>query len=120
MMDNVSVFRTEETVSETLRELPRLRERAARVTVKDKGKRFNTELMDAYEIGMMVDYSEAIAAGALNRTESRGAHSRDDYPDRDDANWLKHTLFYSDGKGGYEFAYKKVILTRFEPKERKY
>ncbi len=120
MMDNVSVFRNEETLTQALADLKALRERARRVVVRDKGKRFNTELMDAVEIGFMVDYAEAIAAGAKYRTESRGAHSREDYPQRDDEHWLKHTLFYSDGQGGYEFGDKKVIITRFQPKERKY
>ncbi len=68
----------------------------------------------------MVDYAEAIAASARNRTESRGAHLREDHTSRDDANWLKHTLFTSDQAGGTEIAYKDVIITQFQPKERKY
>lgn len=119
MMKNVSVFRTDETMSTALEDLRTLRRRAANVVVGDKGRKFNTDLMDAVEIGFMVDYAEAIAAGALNRTESRGAHSRFDHPKRDDVNWLKHTLFFAE-PGGYRFDYKDVVLTRFEPKERKY
>jgi succinate dehydrogenase / fumarate reductase flavoprotein subunit len=88
--------------------------------VDDKGKRFNTDLMDAVEVGFMVDYAEAIAASARNRTESRGAHSREDYEERDDENWLEHTLFRSDCQGNYEFDDKDVVITRFEPKERSY
>jgi succinate dehydrogenase / fumarate reductase flavoprotein subunit len=76
--------------------------------------------MDAVEINFMVDYAEAIAACADYRTESRGAHSREDYQQRNDDDWLRHTLFYSDGEGHYEFDDKEVVLTRFEPKERKY
>ena len=73
----------------------------------------------------MVEYAEAIAAGALRRTESRGAHSRDDYPSRDDAAWLKHTLYWSNGEGEYRFADKPVTMKtdefpQFKPKERKY
>ncbi len=120
MMDNVSVYRNEESLTNALEDIRDLRERAKRVVVGDKGKRFNTDMMDALEIGFMVDYAEAVAAGALRRTESRGAHMRGDYPDRDDDNWLRHTLFYSDCEGGYEFGEKKVSITRFEPKERKY
>ncbi len=120
MMDNVSVFRNEETLSAALDGIEQLRERAAHVVVQDKGKKFNTDLMDAIEIGFMVDYAEAIAACAHHRTESRGAHSREDYPERDDGDWLRHTLFYSEGAGDYTFADKKVVITRFEPKERKY
>ena len=120
MMSNVSVFRTDETLSESLNDLQALRERAKRVVVEDQGKKFNTDLMDAVEISFMVDYAEAIAASAHNRTESRGAHSREDYQNRNDDDWLQHTLFYSDGEGNYEFAEKDVVITRFEPKERKY
>ena len=65
-------------------------------------------------------HAEAIAAAARHRTESRGAHSREDYPDRDDDNWLTHSLFYSDCNGDYQFAKKNVVLGRFEPKVRKY
>ncbi len=119
-MDNVSVFRNEETLTTALGDIQELRERAKHVVVRDKGKRFNTDLMDAVEIGFMVDYAEAIAACADFRKESRGAHSREDYQERDDDEWLHHTLFYSDCQGDYEFAEKKVIITRFEPKERKY
>jgi len=120
MMDNVSVFRSDETLSTALDDLQGLRERAKHVVVDDKGKRFNTDLMDALEVGFMVDYAEAIAACAQHRTESRGAHSREDHQNRNDDDWLKHTLFHSDCEGGYEFDGKNVVLTRFEPKERKY
>ena len=127
MMENVSVFRTEDTLTEALEELQELRERARRVRIDDKGDRFNTEIMDALEVGHMVDYATAITASALNRTESRGAHSREDFPDRNDEEWLKHTLFHRTGEGGeYEIDYKSVNLKlaeedeRFEPKERSY
>ncbi|HET6566924.1 MAG TPA: succinate dehydrogenase flavoprotein subunit, partial [Rhodothermales bacterium] len=120
MMENVSVFRSEDTLTTVLSEIQELRRRARNVVVRDKGKIFNTDLMDAVEINFMVDYAEAIAACALNRTESRGAHSREDYPKRDDENWLKHTLFFSNGEGEYSFGDKAVSITRFQPKERKY
>ena len=120
MMDNVSVFRNGETLEAALDDIKGFRERAKNVVVEDKGKRFNTDLMDAVEINFMVDYAEAIAACADYRTESRGAHSREDYQQRNDDDWLRHTLFYSDGEGHYEFDDKEVVLTRFEPKERKY
>jgi len=120
MMDNVSVFRSDETLSTALDDIQEIRERAKNVVVDDKGKRFNTDLMDAMEVGFMVDYAEAIAAAAKHRTESRGAHSREDYQNRNDDDWLKHTLFHSDCEGDYEFNDKDVVITRFEPKERKY
>ncbi len=119
MMTNVSVFRNDETLSTALADLGQLRARAGRVVVGDKGTKFNTDLMDAVEIGFMVDYAEAIAAGAAHRPESRGAHLREDYPDRDDENWLKHTLYWSQD-GEARFDYKSVTITRFQPKERKY
>ena len=119
-MKNVSVFRNEETLAEAMADLAQLRERAQHVVVGDKGKQFNTDLMDAVEIGFMVDYAQAIAAGARNRTESRGAHSREDFSARDDETWLKHTLYWADDQGAFEIDYKDVIITRFQPKERKY
>ncbi len=120
MMKNVSVYRTDETLGEAMDDLQTLRDRAAGVTCDDKGKRFNTDLMDAVEIQFMVDYAEAITASARNRTESRGAHLREDYADRDDSQWLKHSMFWSDQKGGTEMGYKDVVITQFQPKERKY
>ena len=120
MMKNVSVYRTDETLTEATDDLQTLRQRAANVVVEDKGKRFNTDLMDAVEVQFMVDYSESIAVSARNRTESRGAHLREDYASRDDGQWLKHTLFTSDQAGGTAIDYKDVIITQFQPKERKY
>ena len=120
MMKNVSVFRNEETLAEAMSDLAQLRQRAKNVIVGDKGKQFNTDLMDAVEIGFMVDYAQAIAAGARNRTESRGAHSREDFTSRDDDAWLKHTLYWADAEGEFEIGHKNVIITRFQPKERKY
>ena len=123
-MKNVSVFRNEETLAEAAADLRALRPRSREVVCGDKGKKFNTDLMDAVEIRFMVDYAEAIAASARNRTESRGAHSREDFPDRDDENWLKHTLYFKDvADPGAEHRLdmsKDVIITRFQPKERKY
>jgi succinate dehydrogenase / fumarate reductase flavoprotein subunit len=120
MMENVSVFRNDDTLSTALDRIEEYRTRAQNVVVDDKGKRFNTDLMDAVEIGYMVDYAEAIAASARQRTESRGAHSREDYEERNDDEWLKHTLFRSECDGTYEFDDKDVVITRFEPKERSY
>ena len=120
MMTNVSVYRTDDTLNDALGDLQTLRQRAAHVTCDDKGKRFNTDLMDAVEVQFMVDYAEAITVSARNRTESRGAHLREDYSKRNDDEWLKHTLFWSDQKGGTEIGYKDVVITQFQPKERKY
>jgi len=119
MMDNVGVFRVESQIRAALDKVGELKGRYRRVGIDDKGKRFNTDLLEAIELGGLLDLAEVTAAGALARTESRGAHSREDYPQRDDANWLKHTLAYRTEKG-IEFRYKPVVVTRFEPKPRTY
>jgi len=119
MMDNASVFRTEETLTTQMQVLKQLRERYRNIGVEDKGKRFNTELMEAIELGFLLDNAQALVAAALNRTESRGAHSREDYKERDDENWLKHTMVYLEGDE-VRIDYKPVTLGRYEPKPRVY
>ena len=119
MMDNASVFRTHETLSTQIEELKQLRERYKNIGVEDKNKRFNTELMEAIELGFMLDNAQALVEAALNRTESRGAHSREDYKERDDDNWLKHSMVYKEGDG-VRIDYKPVTLGVYEPKPRVY
>jgi succinate dehydrogenase / fumarate reductase flavoprotein subunit len=97
-----------------------LRERYAEVAVADKGSRYNTELMEAVELGFLLDNAEPLVAAALARTESRGAHWRDDFPQRDDVNWLKHSLAYREPDGSVRLEYKPVRLGPYEPAERKY
>lgn len=120
MMANASVFRTAEGLRHALEIVRVLQERYRRAKIDDHGRRFNTDLLEALELGFMLDLAEATAASALNRTESRGAHSREDFPKRDDATWLKHTLIYRRPTGALEFRYKPVVITRFQPKERTY
>ncbi|AFZ68318.1 succinate dehydrogenase flavoprotein subunit [Deinococcus peraridilitoris] len=122
MMDNVSVFRTDETMSTQMEILRELQARYKNVSVTDTGLRYNTELTEALEVGYLLDVSEAMTASALNRRESRGAHAREDYPDRDDDNWLKHTMAYRNMNvpGKVNIGYKDVVLGRFEPKPRVY
>jgi succinate dehydrogenase / fumarate reductase flavoprotein subunit len=119
MMENASVFRTAETLSKQTEELRSLRARYKNIGVDDKGKRFNTELMEAIELGFLLDNAQALVAGALNRQESRGAHSREDFRERDDENWLKHSMIYKEGDG-VRIEYKPVTLGRYEPKPRVY
>jgi succinate dehydrogenase / fumarate reductase flavoprotein subunit len=80
---------------------------------------YNTDLTEAIELGFLLDCAETTVTSALARQESRGAHYREDFPDRDDPNWLKHTLAFKDD-GGVRLDYKPVSITTFEPKERKY
>jgi succinate dehydrogenase / fumarate reductase flavoprotein subunit len=119
MMDNVGVFRTEPMMRAAVAGVAEIRERYGRIRVRDVGKVYNTDLLEARELGYLIDNAEAMATSALARTESRGAHSRDDYPERDDAGWLKHTLAYRDAAGP-TLRYKPVTVTRFEPKPRTY
>jgi succinate dehydrogenase / fumarate reductase flavoprotein subunit len=119
MMDNVGVFRIEEQIQAAVDEIHELQERYRRVSLRDKGKTFNTELLETIELGYLLDLAEVTAESALARQESRGAHSREDYPERDDENWLKHTLAYRTDHG-VELKYKPVTITRFEPKPRTY
>ncbi|MFZ5919056.1 MAG: succinate dehydrogenase flavoprotein subunit [Chloroflexota bacterium] len=119
MMDKVGVFREEKLMHEAVDKVRELKQRYRRVALQDKGKVFNTELLAALELGYLLDLAEVTAASALARRESRGAHSREDYPERDDANWLVHTLAYQTANG-VELKYKPVSITRFEPKPRTY
>ena len=124
MDDKASVFRTEQSLTEARDELRALKKRYADVTVSDKGKRFNTELLEAVELGFLLELAEVTVVGALNRKESRGGHSREDYPDRDDANYMKHTMaFKENGQdllSEIRLDWKPVVQTRYEPMERKY
>jgi succinate dehydrogenase / fumarate reductase flavoprotein subunit len=120
MMDRVSVFRTEQGLQEAIAGLGRLKQRYQRIHLTDKGKRFNREILDVLELGYMLDLAEAITVGALFRRESRGAHSREDYPRRDDTHFLVHTLLRFDADAGPRVFTKPVTITRFQPQERKY
>ncbi len=119
MMDKVSIFREEKGLREALQAIRGLKERYARVGISDHGHCFNQELQETLELGNLLDLAEVTALSALGRTESRGAHSREDHPKRDDANWLKHTLACRSAEG-IVLKYKPVTITRFQPKERKY
>jgi succinate dehydrogenase / fumarate reductase flavoprotein subunit len=119
MMDKVGVYRDETLLSEALRSVRELRARYARVGIDDRGAVFNTDLLEARELGYLLDCAETTVVSALARTESRGAHAREDYPDRDDANFLAHTLA-TRSDGGPRLSYKPVTITQFEPKPRTY
>lgn len=121
---NVMVFRTEQTIKTAVEKIAELRERYLNVSVQDKGKRFNTDLLEAIELGNLLDLAEVMAVSALARKESRGGHYREDYPNRDDVNFMRHTMAYrevgADGSDSIRLDYKPVVTTRYQPMERKY
>ena len=123
MDNNAAVFRTEETLKQALTDIHALKERYSRITVQDKGKRFNSDLLEAIELGFLLELAEVTVVGALNRKESRGGHAREDYPNRDDVNYMRHTMAYKQGTAlltDIALDFKPVVQTRYEPKERKY
>ncbi|MBC7308319.1 MAG: FAD-binding protein, partial [Dietzia sp.] len=121
---NAQVFRTETTLKQALDDIQRLQQRYRRVSVQDKGRRWNTDLLEAVELGFLLDLAEVIVHGALERKESRGGHFREDYPTRDDVNYMRHTMAYRqaepDGSHSIRLEYKPVTVTRYQPMERKY
>jgi succinate dehydrogenase / fumarate reductase flavoprotein subunit len=119
MFADVGVFRTEEGMSAALEKVKELKRRYRNVRARDPSRIFNTEILEAWELGCLLDLAQVTARAALERKESRGAHAREDYPERDDKKWLKHSLAYLDEKG-VSLKYKPVTMTRFEPKKRVY
>ncbi|GGN24638.1 succinate dehydrogenase flavoprotein subunit [Streptomyces fuscichromogenes] len=121
---NVMVFRTEQTIKTAVEKIAELRERYKNVSIQDKGRRFNTDLLEAIELGNLLDLAEVMAVSALARKESRGGHYREDYPNRDDVNFMRHTMAYrevgDDGTESIRLDYKPVVQTRYQPMERKY
>jgi succinate dehydrogenase / fumarate reductase flavoprotein subunit len=120
MFDLAFVVRTEEGLRKMQEILGSLRERWDGVYVQDTGKMYNTELMEAVELGFLLDNADALVAAALARDESRGGHYRDDHPLRDDATWLKHSLAYRQEDGSIRLEYKPVKMGPYIPMERKY
>ncbi len=120
MTKDVSVFRVEEGMAEAVQKLRELRERYKHIHIDDKGKRFNTNLLEAWQVGNLLDLALVTAESALARKESRGAHARDDYPERDDENWMKHTMVYLDADGKVTLKYKPVTVTKYQPVKRVY
>jgi Succinate dehydrogenase/fumarate reductase, flavoprotein subunit len=124
---NAQVFRTDESLAKVTQTIYELRERYKNVAIQDKGKRFNTDLLEAIELGFLLDLAEVVVFSARNRKESRGGHMRDDYPDRDDATYMKHTMAYltgdphsPDAADHITLDWKPVVVTNYQPMERKY
>ncbi|OII15462.1 succinate dehydrogenase flavoprotein subunit [Curtobacterium sp. MCBA15_008] len=127
MDKNAQVFRTDESLARVTETIHTLRNRFMQVSVQDKGKRFNTDLLEAVELGFLLDLAEVVVYSARNRKESRGGHMRDDFPKRDDENYMQHTMAYLTGDPHSSLAddhitldWKPVVVTRYEPMERKY
>ncbi|MFZ9987267.1 MAG: succinate dehydrogenase flavoprotein subunit [Candidatus Nanopelagicales bacterium] len=121
---NAQVYRTEATLKQALTDIQELRRRYRHIAVQDKGARFNTDLLEAIELGFLLDLAEVTVVGALERKESRGGHAREDYPNRDDVNFMRHTMAYripgAGDESGVRVDYKPVTITRYQPMERKY
>ena len=117
---NAQVYRTEGSLKQALADIESLKGRYANVSVQDKGKRFNTDLLEAIELGFLLDLAEVLVVSALARNESRGGHFREDYPTRDDVNFMRHTMAYRQEDGSVRLDYKPVVETRYKPMERKY
>ena len=122
MSENAFIFRDEKGLTKAVQDLDRVRkEFDAGVYVMDKSKTFNTDLVSTFETDFLIDVAYALAKGALARTESRGAQARTDYPERDDTNWLKHTLLYRQADGSPRLDYSRgVTITKFDPQVRTY
>ena len=121
---NAQVYRTEVTLKQALGDVQELKRRYANISIQDKGTRYNTDLLEAIELGFLLDLAEVTVVSALERKESRGGHAREDYPNRDDVNFMRHTMAYKgtdvSGDEYVRLDYKPVNVTRYEPMERKY
>ena len=119
---NAQVYRTEASLKQAENDIAALKERYRRVVVQDKGRRFNTDLLEAVELGFLLDLAEVLVVSARARNESRGGHFREDYQHRDDVNFMRHTMAYrevdADGTTAIRLDYKPVIVTRYQPMER--
>jgi succinate dehydrogenase / fumarate reductase flavoprotein subunit len=120
MTEHVSVFREESGLAEAVRKIKELRQRFRDVKIDDKGERYNLDLLEAFELGCLLDCAFSTASAARNRRESRGAHYREDYQERNDQEWLRHTFQELRDGEEVEYSYRGVTVTRFEPKERVY
>ena len=127
MDKNAQVFRTDESLAKVTETIHSLRERYKNISIQDKGHRFNTDLLEAIELGFLLDLAEVVVYSARNRKESRGGHMRDDYPKRDDETYMKHTMAYltgdphsADAADHITLDWKPVVITNYQPMERKY
>ena len=120
MNEHVAVFRDEAGLQTALDVVRRLKEQAEVAAIDDRGSVFNQDVLGAIELGYMLDCAETIVVAAIERKESRGAQFRTDYPERNDAEWLKHIDITIDGGGAPQVSYSPVTITQWQPEERKY
>ncbi|MFM1779532.1 MAG: hypothetical protein RIS51_677 [Actinomycetota bacterium] len=126
MDKNAQVFRTEESLDEAMEKIAELRERYEKISIQDQVQRFNTDLLEAIELGFLLDLAEVTVVACRERRESRGAHLREDYPERDDKNYLVHSMAYKTDKvnrttkSNVKIDWKPVVITNYKPMERKY
>ena len=126
MDKNAQVFRTEETLQEAMDKIQELRKRFENISIQDQGKRFNTDLLEAIELGFLLDLAEVTVVACRERRESRGAHLREDYPNRDDKKFMVHSMVYKTDKlvkktgTNMKIDWKPVVVTNYQPMERKY
>jgi succinate dehydrogenase / fumarate reductase flavoprotein subunit len=117
---NAQVHRTDDSLEQARADIAALKARYSDVAIHDKGRRFNSDLLEAIELGFLLDLAEVLVVGAQARTESRGGHFRADYPTRDDVNFMRHTMAYRANDGSIRIAYKPVVQTRYQPTERNF
>jgi succinate dehydrogenase / fumarate reductase flavoprotein subunit len=126
MDKNAQVYRTEESLNEALEKIAELRARYENISVQDKGQRFNTDLLEAIELGFLLDLAEVLAYTSRERRESRGGHFREDYENRDDKKFMVHSMAYLTDKpakkpgDNIKIGWKPVVITNYQPMERKY
>ncbi len=120
MMEDVGIFRNEEGMQRAINKIAELKVRFKNVSIDDKGSQFNTDVLEAIELGNLLDTAEIVAISGINRKESRGAHSREDFTERDDVNFLKHTFATKDANGNIALSYKDATITKYQPKTRVY
>jgi succinate dehydrogenase / fumarate reductase flavoprotein subunit len=126
MDKNAQVFRTEETLNEAYEKIQELRVRYENISIQDQGKRFNTDLLEAVELGFLIDLAEVTVITCRERRESRGAHLREDFPNRDDKEFMVHSMAYQidkvdkTTKAKIKIGWKPVVVTNYQPMERKY
>ena len=120
MTEKVSVYREEKPLAEAVAKLTELKDRYRHVTLDNKSDAFNYDLVDTLELGGMLELAEATALTALKRTECRGSHWRTDHLGRNDEEWLKHSMVTYNPDGAPHLEYADVIITKYQPTERKY